>query len=389
VSIVDPELELEPGDHYDEFEILGRLGSGAFAHVFEARSPNYAGSIALKISRAPVTDEVVAIRALRETRILQNLRNPYVVHILGNGMGEDERWFMVMELLQGATLLERHDFSAAMDPAWATRLIYEACMGLDEAHEMGIVHRDIKPANLWLSPKRGPLKVIDFGLARAWDPGSTMGRDATVGHMLIGTPHYAQPEQVHTGALVPASDVYGLGIVFYELLTGRMPLFPDEPLPVVRRRLRHKPLNWLGAHVKSPVVDVARYPEGQRLPAALRELLHQMLAKDPGERPARGGAAGLRLAQILEEHFGLQVTAHLHRGGAPGLLIPGLHHLGAGGQAATLYWLGPGHDAVLTPVAGGGPSSVNGHALAGPVRLVPGTYFEIDGVEMRLEYPPQ
>ncbi|MCA9700793.1 MAG: protein kinase, partial [Myxococcales bacterium] len=132
------EIDLGPGDRYSEFEIVRVLGRGAFARVFEARSPNFPSNVALKLSRTPINTEAMAIRALREIRILQNLRNPYVVHILDNGMGEDERWYMVMELLQGQTLLDAHDFETAMaadrqGQLRAIKMIYEACVGLDEA----------------------------------------------------------------------------------------------------------------------------------------------------------------------------------------------------------------------------------------------------------------
>lgn len=399
------EIDLSPGERYGEFEIIKTLGRGAFARVFKVRSPNFDGPVALKLSRTPITEEAMAIRALREIRILQNLRNPYVVHILDNGMGEDDRWYMVMELLEGATLLERHDYKTAMHPARAAKLIYEACVGLDEAHEMGIVHRDVKPENMWVTARTHQLKVIDFGLARAWDPGSTIGADATVGHMLIGTPHYAQPEQIHSGLLVPASDIYSLGAVLYELLTARCHLFADETLAAVRERLRDEPIKWLSAHAKAELVPLERYPEGQRLPRELRELIHWMLERDPDMRPSRGAVAAEHLAWILHTIYDTPVAALLRTARPDGsnpsqLLIPGLHTLGNSPGCsikiasatrprvhANLHWLGPGSEAVLTPAKPFGAVWVNGHLLERPVLLVPGTYFDIAGTRMGVDYP--
>ena len=399
------ELDLRPGDHYDQFEIIRPLGRGSYARVFAARHPNYPNPIALKLSRVPLTTETAAIRALREIRALQSLHNPHVVHIFDHGVGSDERWFMVMELLEGRTLLEHHDFDVPMPAAEAIHLIYQACVGLDEAHRQGIVHRDVKPENLWIMSKTGLLKVIDFGLARAWDPSVTVGEQATVGHMLIGTPHYAQPEQVHTGALTPASDVYSLGIVLYELLTGRVPFFPDEPWARVVLRLASKPVHWLGAHVKTEPAPIEHHPAALTFSPALRSIVNAMIAKEPGHRPATGGVAARMLAAVLLEDYGLSVAARLRvEGGESGMIVPGSYTIGEqagtiplrgmGGSApwgearvvAKLEWLGPGNDALLTPVEVG-ICRLDGRPIARPVRLPAGSQLELGALRVRLEYP--
>lgn len=397
--------EPKPGDRYGQFEVLRVLGSGAFAWVLAVKAPGHDEPVALKLSRTPVMSEDVALRALREIRVLEALRNPHVVHVLDHGLGEDERWYMVMELLEGNDLATVHDFDRPLPPAEAVRVVYEACVGLDEAHRLGIVHRDVKPGNIWVLPD-GTIKVIDFGLARAWDVRSTFGENATVGHMLIGTPHYAQPEQMHDGKLTPASDVYSLGVVLYELLCARTPFFADEPCGQVRDRLADEPLTWLAAHMREPVVPIDRYPEGRALSPTLIRLVHWMLDKDPSKRPATGGAAARHLAWVLHVELATPVTALLHVRDAEGkrrtqLLVPGPHTIGDAegcevalppsnrpGEHARIEWRGPGSDAVLRPLEGHGELRVNGHVIDHAVRLVPGTFFDIGGVRFQLEYPP-
>ena len=180
----------------------------------------------------------------------------------------------------------------------AVRLTIEACWGLQEAHEKGVVHRDIKPDNLWILPS-GSVKVIDFGLARTWDSDNTMGADATFERMLVGTPHYAQPEQIVSGVLTPASDVYSLGVVLYELLTGHSPLFADRPVSAMVEEFRKRPLKWLLAHQQEDVVPLDHYAQGRALPSGLRQLVERCLRKDPSTRIPTAGV----LAYWLKSHI--------------------------------------------------------------------------------------
>jgi serine/threonine-protein kinase len=394
----------EPGSTYAGFELVRLIGEGTFARVFEATSSAYPKPIALKVSREPVDSEATALRALREIRILGALSNPHVVHIYDHGMGPDERWYMVMELLLGGSLLELHDFAGPMQPAEAVRIVHQACLGLAEAHRAGIVHRDIKPENLWLLVDR-EVKVLDFGLARAWDVNSTIGANATMGHMLVGTPHYAQPEQVLTGRLTPASDVYSLGMILYELLTGHIPLFADEPWQVIRDRLADEPLAWLTGHVKQPIVPLDHYAATIELPPSLVDVVHATLAKSPEDRPADAGTLANALAGIR----------HLELGGAAGaildiwypsgahrrhLVLPGVYRVGLGTRCeiplsdddsdrvyAIIEWTGSPREAELQPIATDGSLRINGHVIDYRVRLVSGTKLEMDGFRAQLQYP--
>lgn len=294
---------LGAGDHYEQFKLQRLIAAGTFAWVYAAESPNHSGLIALKLSKAAVTSEETALRALREVRILSSLKNPHVVHVYDHGLGSDDRWFMVMELLEGEELAACVDFDMPLPPNEAVRVVYQACLGVAEAHRAGIVHRDLKPGNLWRQHD-GNIKVLDFGLARSWGQDSIIGANATKGHMLIGTPHYAQPEQVHSGRLTPASDVYSLAFMLYELLCGRTPLVPDKRVSEVRKSLEGQPLEWLSAHVDAPVVPIERYDEGADLDPRLRELLLSALAKDPAQRPRDAGEFASQLSWLLPVEMG-------------------------------------------------------------------------------------
>ncbi|MCA9706538.1 MAG: serine/threonine protein kinase [Myxococcales bacterium] len=397
-------LALQPGDAYGPYRVLDVLGEGAFARVYRVEGPSLRRPAALKLSLEPVLDAETAQRALREISILRTLTNSHVVRVHDAGRDAQGHVFILMDELRGAQLDVWHDFDTPMPPGQALWVVHQACLGLDEAHRAGIVHRDVKPDNLWLLPDRR-VKVLDFGLARAWDNASTIGANATMGHMLIGTPHYAQPEQIKTGKLTPASDVYSLGMVLYELLCGRTPLFADQRVSEVRDALIDDPLKWLVAHVKEPVVPIDRYPEGKALPRSLVDLVARALAKDPADRPATAGALANRLAWIMHHDLGHALGAVLRVASPSGaerrhLLLPGVHRVGVGSGCdiklanderstvfASLEWAGVPHEAELQPLLTDGRVRVNGHVIDYRVRLVPGTKLDFGPYRLEVQYP--
>lgn len=287
-------IELGAGDRYGEFEIVRLLGSGGFARVYEVRHPEHAEPLALKLSLEPVRSIDTAQRTLREVTVLRSLTNPHVVRILDCGLRRDGHVYVLMELLHGKPLDVFHDFDRPMQPVWALHIVYQACLGLCEAHDMGIVHRDLKPANVFVD-RDGHTKLLDFGLARSFDDSSIVGANATVGHMLIGTPHYAQPEQLDTYALTPAADVYSLGIILYELLTGHIPFVADRSVSEMRDAWFDNPMNWLRAHATMATIPISRHLAPGDATPALVHAVESALQRSPAARPANARA----LAELL------------------------------------------------------------------------------------------
>jgi serine/threonine protein kinase len=284
---------LQPGDRYGPFEILEVLGEGGFGCVYKVRDPRFATPMALKLSRQAVTSAETAQRALREVAVLRTLTSPHVVRVYDAGLRRDGHIYVLMELLHGRPLDEWHDFDRPLPPAWAAHVVYQCCLGLVEAHDHGIVHRDLKPANIFITTNV-TVRLLDFGLARSWGSDSVIGRNATQGNMLVGTPHYAQPEQLQTNALSPAADVYSLALILYELLSGHTPFAAAERVSVVIERWRNNPLEWLRAHAMVPAVPLSHHL-GERVSPALLELVMQGLAKDPRARPANARVFAERL----------------------------------------------------------------------------------------------
>jgi hypothetical protein len=206
-----PELVLE------EF-----VGQGGMGFVYRARHPGLERKVALKLlARANASDAGFVERFRREARTLARLQHPGIVTIFDSG--ERGGWcYLVLEFVEGANL--RHLMrSARVEPKVALSIVSQVCEALQYSHDQGIVHRDIKPENVLVDTK-GRVKIADFGLARVLD--RDRGAFALTGsHQVMGTPHYMAPEQWEKPASVDhRADIYALGVVFYELLTGEMPL---------------------------------------------------------------------------------------------------------------------------------------------------------------------
>jgi serine/threonine protein kinase len=320
---------LQPGTTYRNFEIIAEIGAGSFARVYKVLAPGFDRPLALKIADDPHMSDDMIKRAIREVAVLRSLSNPNVAHLHGSSIGADH-FYLLMDFVEGQQLDHWHDFDEPLGVAEALRIVLQVCMGLAEAHAQGVVHRDVKPANIWIQPD-GTVKLLDFGLARAWGVPWAFGTNATAARTVVGTPHYCQPEQLVTDQLTPASDVYSVATILYELLSGHAVLFPNQRIGGVVDALRDNPIAWLDAHAMRGMVPISRYPGCGGLPDALLDLLRRALAKDPQKRPPTGGAMASEIGTILHEDLGAIEAASVQAVGmsaGAAKLVPGRRLLG-------------------------------------------------------------
>lgn len=284
----------ELADRFPDLEVLELIGQGGMGAVYRARQRRLDRTVALKIlSPGRVRDAAFAERFGREARTLARLSHPNIVGI--HDFGEVEGlYYFVMEHVDGASLREvlREGRLSAEE---ALALVPQICEALQYAHEEGVVHRDIKPENVLLD-RRGKVKIADFGLAKILEPRPAEDVSLTVSGALMGTPVYMAPEQIEKPLEVDhRADIYAVGVVFYEMLTGELPLGRFEPPSrkveidvrldrVVLRALAKEPERryQLASEVKT---DVDRVREGAPLAAG-----SPALAEDRGGGPDEAAA---------------------------------------------------------------------------------------------------
>ena len=256
------------------YRLVRRIAAGGMGEVWEADDTVLGRRVALKVLVEELAaDDRATRRFVREARATARLTHPNVARVYDFGRDGDAP-FLVMELLQGETLASRTG-AGPLPPAEAARIAAAVADALDAAHQRGIVHRDIKPGNVMLTPG-GEVKVMDFGIAAAVDE-----THSTTGSGLYATVAYVSPERVAGEPATPASDVYSLGAVLYELLCGRPPFSGGSPALVAKAHLQDDPV---------PVRQLAPW-----VPVRLAQACEAALAKDPGCRPSSAAALAARL----------------------------------------------------------------------------------------------
>ncbi len=273
----------------ERYELLDSIGRGGFGEVFRAEHRELARPVAVKVLRVPNLDDKSLARFRREGVNACRVQHPNAVSILDSGVTDGGVAYLVMELLEGNSLQqEMRDWK--MSPRHILEMVAPVCDALAAAHKIGIVHRDIKPANIFL---HGTVpKVLDFGLAKL--VGSiVIEQRITLDGWMVGTPLYMAPERFGSENYDGRSDVYSVGVMLHQLLTGKMPFaeHTDDPLVVAMMHTNHAPK------------PLREHDESQS--AELEALLLRTLRKDPGTRPSATDLA----AELVEIARGLPATA--------------------------------------------------------------------------------
>jgi len=239
------------------FQLRERLGDGGFGEVYRAFDPRLDRDVAIKILKLAEPDERVMERFFREARAAARLDHPNIVAVHDSGFDVGRCW-VAYQLVTGRPLWWYRDHHR-MDAPTVARVIRALADALDHSHHMGVLHRDIKPANVLIDDQGSP-RLIDFGLARRSDFESDLTREGAI----VGTPAYMSPEQAlgHSRLVDERSDVYSLGVIFYELLNGRRPDEPGSSAPAKPRR------------------DART----DAIPAKLRRICATAIAVDPSQR---------------------------------------------------------------------------------------------------------
>lgn len=211
----------------DRYRLIRQLGSGGMAEVYLGEDILLEKHIAIKILRKELINNRESVRYFKnEAEVISHLSHPNIVEVYDVGMAEGNP-YIVMEYVEGKTLKEIIREKAPLTPAFAIYVMEGVLAALIHSHKKGIIHRDIKPHNIMLN-KRGEVKVMDFGIARITDQSATM----TITSDIVGSVHYLSPEQASGAEITELTDIYSSGIVFYEMLTGRLPYEGQNPVSI-------------------------------------------------------------------------------------------------------------------------------------------------------------
>jgi serine/threonine-protein kinase len=338
----------------NRFKVESKIGEGGFGAVYRGVQLATGRKVALKLLHPEMTkDENLVARFRREGMVLCNLRDAHTITTYDFDQTPDGTLYIAMELLEGKSLHQIFHEEAPLEWKRVFKILTEMCSSLAEAHAQGIVHRDLKPENIYLELRPGNpefVKILDFGIAKVMrgDTIDPQSPQLTATGQTLGTLEYMSPEQLMGKPLDGRSDVYALGVLAYEMITGRLP-FPDAkgPAGLITAQLKQTPippsqaqpkatLPWAADHAVLKCLEkdkTNRYPDVSALALALQEVMsggpsHEL---QPMQQPVPvGSRPPLSSVDMLEPRRGdpptvpplpmpMPMTSSPHAGGAPGM----------------------------------------------------------------------
>lgn len=266
----------------NRYRVMELVGAGGMATVYRGEDLLLERQVAVKFLREPyASDPEARERFLNEARSAAKLDHPNIVHVYDVGQDEGDHPFLVMELVPGEDLKALIRRAAPLPVAQALTIAREICEGVGLAHRAGIVHCDLKPQNILLT-EAGQVKVVDFGIARALQQDEA---DSEPVEVVWGSPHYLSPEQAMGRRPTPASDVYSIGVMLYEMLTGVPPFHDPDPSVLAMKHCREEP---------PPLTSL-----NPRVPSGLDWLVRKLLTKEPTHRYRNADQLAMALDSYL------------------------------------------------------------------------------------------
>jgi serine/threonine protein kinase len=259
------------------YETIRLLGEGGMGRVYLARQLDLGRQVVVKVMHDHIAaDPKFRERFTRETLLMARFQHPYAVTLYDASLNDPQGPCIIMEYIRGVSLDQLLQRNGRLTPARVGRLLYQLCEVLQAAHGVGIVHRDLKPANLMVVDPDTPyelLKVMDFGLAKLLTPDQMAKITQTHTEFAVGTPGYMCPEQARGEEMNGRGDLYSVGVILYELLTGRLP-FADRST-----------MDLLLAHVSEAPPPFSFASAAVQVPSAIERVVQKCLAKHPEDRP--------------------------------------------------------------------------------------------------------
>lgn len=286
---------MEPGSVInDKYQVIALLGSGGMGHVYRVQQVSLGKEFALKVLDARSLSDVTVRRFHQEARTTSQLQHPNLVEVHDFGVLNETQPYLVMDLIEGESLAETLKRKGALPVDYVIPLAIQVSFGLMYAHTQGVVHRDVKPGNIMLlqpdkQAAEGTVKVVDFGIAKLTQSEDGEIQALTRTGEIFGSPIYMSPEQCKGTGVDKRSDIYSLGCVLFECLTGSPPFFGDSAMSTMMKRLSEEP------------VSLKEGSFGREFPPALEVIIRKMLAVEPNVRYQDFGS-------VIQDFMTLQST---------------------------------------------------------------------------------